>query len=190
MSSFWKTLASLRDKWEERAGAEWAWEVQKKFRVRGKGSGEFYYFKRVCVTSKLDNKPTRWRRGDAGFFACLDCAGAAMPCFTWVRGEDAGGEEDGEGDGVFGAAPKGEFWCLPVHEGDRRCKNIEGREICSWVNEGESSNDEDDSSAESEESGSGAADEYDDDDSGLTSGESSEESSEEDHGVVESDGEL
>ena len=186
MSSFWKTLTSLRDKWEDQAGAEWAWEVQKKVKTRGRarGSGDF---KRFCVTSKLDNRLTKWRREDTGFFACLDCAGAARPCFTWVRDEDGGAED---GDEVFGA-PKGEFWCLPVHKDDRRCVDVKDREIRTWVNEGESSSDEDDDSGEeSEESESGAVDEYDNDDSELTSGASSQESSEEDNGGEDSDGEL
>jgi hypothetical protein len=187
MSSFWKSFAALNDSREDQAGTEWAWEVQKKVKTRGNGS-----FKRFCVTSRLANRPTRWRRGDTGFFACLECAGAARPCFTWVGDEDGGGAEDGGGDGdkVFGA-PKGEFWCLPVHKDDRRCVDVKGREIRTWVIEGESSSDEDGSGEESEESGfGGAVDEYDDDDSELTSGASSEESSEEESGSDDSDGEL
>ena len=182
MSSFWKTLASLRNKWEEQAGAEWAWEVQKKVKTRGRargGSGASR-IKRFCVSSRLADKPTRWRRGDSGFFACLDCARAADPCFTWVGDEDGGVEG---GDEVFGA-PKGEFLCLPVHEDDRRCRDVKGKEMRSWVNEGDSSSDEDDSDEES------GFDAYDDDDSELTSEASSEESSEEDNEGVDSDGEL
>jgi hypothetical protein len=183
MSSFWKTLASLRNKWEEQAGAEWAWEVQKKVKTRGRargGSGASR-IKRFCVSSRLADRPTKWRRGDSGFFACLGCARAAEPCFTWVGDEDGGVE--GDDDEVFGA-PKGEFWCLPVHKDDRRCVDVKGKEMRSWVNEGESSSGEDDSGEESDESGFDA---YDDGDSELTSEASSEESSEE---AVDSDGEL
>jgi hypothetical protein len=108
----------------------------------------------------------------------------ALGHFTWVRDED-GGEEEGD-DEVFGS-PKGEFLCLPVHKDDRRCVEVEGREIRIWVNEDESSSDEDDSGEESDES---AFDAYDDDDSELTSEASSEESSEEDYGGADSDGEL
>jgi hypothetical protein len=178
MSSFWKTLTSLRNKWEEQAGADWAWEVQKKVKSRG-GNGAV---QRVCVTSQLDNDlRTKWRHGDSGFFACSECAKAAKPCFTWVR--DEGGGEEGDDDEVFGA-PKGEFWCLPVHKDDRRCKEVKGKEIRSRVNEVESLSDEDGSGEESDESGFDA---YDDDNSELTSEASSQESSEE---VVDSDGEL
>jgi hypothetical protein len=183
MSSFWKTLTSLRNKWEDQAGADWAWEVQKKVKTRGRARGNGAY-KRFCVSSRLADRPTKWRHGDSGLFACLECAGAAKPCFTWVRDED-GGEEEGD-DGVFGA-PKGEFLCLPVHQDDRRCVEVEGREIRTWINEEGSSSDEDDSGEESDES---AFDAYDDDDSELTSEASSEESSEEDYGGADSDGEL
>jgi hypothetical protein len=178
MSSFWKALTSLLDTWEEQAGADWAWEVQKKVKSRG-GNGAF---QRVCVTSQLDDElHTKWRHGDSGFFACSECAKAAKPCFTWVR--DEGGGEEGDDDEVFGA-PKGEFWCLPVHKDDRRCKEVKGKEIRSRVNEVESLSDEDGSGEESDESGFDA---YDDDNSELTSEASSQESSEE---VVDSDGEL
>jgi hypothetical protein len=191
MSSFWKALASLFDTWEDQAGAEWAWEVQKRVKSSASGAGNGAYLK-VCVTSKLEPKlTTRWRAGDTGFFACPECTSAARPCFTWVWDEDGGDEDGGDGDEVFGA-PKGEFWCLPVHKGDRRCVNVKDREIRTWVNEGESSSDEGSSGSgeESEQSGFGAVDEYDDDDSELTSGASSEESSEEDLGRDDSDGEL
>jgi hypothetical protein len=180
MSSFWKALATLREKWEDQAGVEWAWEVQKKVKTRRSASGG-ESFERVCVTSKLDNKRTRWRPMDTGFFACLECALAARPCFTWVKYEDTGDEEGEDQDQVFGA-PKGEFRCLPVHKDDRRREDVPDREIRTWIDGGESSGDE-----ESEEREFDACD---DDDSEFTSGESSEESSAEDRGGENSDGEL
>ena len=134
MSSFWKTLTALRDKWEDQAGADWTWEVQKKVKARGRGGRHagIATFKRFCVSSKLANRPTKWRPGDSGFYACLECAGAAKPCFTWVRDESG---ESGNGDDESGAPP-GDFWCLPVHPEDRRCVDLIGREIRTWVNEG------------------------------------------------------
>lgn len=182
MSDFWKTLTSLRDQWEDQKGADWAWEVQKNTRPHGGRK------KRDCVTTRLADRGTRWRPGDSGLYACLECAGMVRPCFTWVRDEDDGGSSDSVEDGgeeEF-CAPKGEFWCLPVHEDDRRCVEVQGREIRKWINEGESSGEEDDSGEESEKR---AVDEYDDDDSEVTSEESSGESSEE-LGVESSGDEL
>ena len=185
MSSFWKILTALRNTWEDQAGADWAWEVQKKVKSRARGRGRTGNgsFKRFCVSSRLANRPTKWRPGDTGFYACLECAGAAKPCFTWARDEHGEGGDDGD---EF-SAPPGEFWCLPVHKEDRRCVNVDGREMRIWVNEGESSSDEGDSSESG--SSSGAVDEYNDDDSELTSEESSGESSE-DHGRESSGDEL
>jgi hypothetical protein len=175
MSSFWTLLASLRNKWEAKAGAEWAWDVQKKIKTRGKGR-RGGTSKRLCVTSKLAGRPTKWRLGDVGFWACLECAEAARPCFTWAKDENGDSGDEGE-DGEEFCSPKEDFWCLPVHPADRKCADAVGKEIRTWVNEEESSGDEDDSGGESEESGSGAAEEYDDDDSNLESAVSSGETS-------------
>lgn len=137
MKTFWSRLKKQRKEWEDAAGAEWAWELQKaKGRTRGK---------RSCVSSKLAKKPTRWRKGDAGDWACRSCAKNALLCFTWVEDEDS--EHDGEEEKSEIPKPKGEFWCLPVHPEDRRCGEVKkDREIRTWLNEEDNS--ESDSSGE------------------------------------------
>lgn len=125
LADFWSRLKPQLDEWENLAGADWPWELQKSRSSR----------KRFCVASKLARKPTRWREGDDGFFACQDCAGVGRACFTWVVGGEDGDEMEDDDDG-FGA-PKGEFWCLPVHVDDRRAEVREGKEMWIWVNEGE-----------------------------------------------------
>lgn len=100
ISDFWHRLSELILTWESRAGAFWEWELAKPSRKK---------CLRVCVSSALAKKRTKWRVGDDGFFAFQDCASRALPCFTWVRNND---EQEGEQD----AEAKGEFWCLPVHE--------------------------------------------------------------------------
>lgn len=136
MKSFWSRLNKQRKEWEDAAGAEWAWELQKaKGRVRGK---------RSCVASKLAKKPTRWRRGDAGSYACRSCAKNTLLCFTWVEDEDP--EHDGDEEEAMIPEPKGEFWCLPVHPEDRRSEVKKDREIRTWLNEED--NGESDSSGE------------------------------------------
>lgn len=136
MKTFWSRLKKQRKEWEDAAGAEWAWELQKaKARVRGR---------RSCVSSKLAKKPTRWRKGDAGDYACRSCAKNALLCFTWVEDEDS--EHDGEEESGI-PNPKGEFWCLPIHPEDRRCGEVKkDREIRTWLNEEDNS--ESDSSGE------------------------------------------
>jgi hypothetical protein len=134
MKSFWSTLKRLRKGWEEAAGAEWAWELQKPSKARNG---------RLCVSTTLAKQSTRWREGDSGDYACRNCAMNASLCFTWVRDEDA--EPDQEDEAVV-PRPKGEFWCLPVHPVDSRCKATKGREIRTWLNEGDNS--ESDSSGE------------------------------------------
>lgn len=137
MKSFWSCLKKQREEWEDAAGAEWAWEMQKaKGRVRGR---------RSCVASKLAKKPTLWRKGDKGNYACRNCAKNTLLCFTWVEDEDP--EHDGDGDEAMIPKPKGEFWCLPVHPEDRRCGEVKkDREIRTWLNEEDNS--ESDSSGE------------------------------------------
>lgn len=136
MKSFWSRLKKQRKEWEDAAGAEWAWELQKvKGRVRGR---------RSCVASKLAKKPTRWRRGDAGNYACRSCATNTLLCFTWVEDEDP--EHDSNDEEPVIPKPKGEFWCLPVHPEDRRCEVKKDREIRTWLNEEDNS--ESDSSGE------------------------------------------
>jgi hypothetical protein len=155
---FLTLLATLNEEWEERAGAYWAWEFQK--RRSGGGDG---MPRRYCVTSKLAKRWTRWRREDNGFWACVDCTEAARPCFTWATDKDGGygnGEDAGE---VFGA-PKGEFWCLPVHKEDRKCEIVEGEDIRTWVNGGESfGNGDHGADQDGEKSVRWAEGEYDDD---------------------------
>jgi hypothetical protein len=137
MKSFWSCLKKQRKEWEDAAGAEWAWELQKaKGRVRGK---------RLCVSSKLAKKPTRWREGDSGNYACRSCAMNTLLCFTWVEDEDP--ERDSDEDEAVIPKSKGEFWCLPVHPEDRRCGEVKkDREIRTWLNEEDNS--ESDSSGE------------------------------------------
>jgi hypothetical protein len=67
----------------------------------------------------------------------MDCVVAGRPCFTWVMDKNGG---DGEGDdsGEVLGVPKGEFWCLPIHQDDRNCPVEEECDIRTWVNEGES----------------------------------------------------
>lgn len=118
MSDFWHRLSELVLTRESRAGAFWRWELEKPSRKKGV---------RVCVSSALAKKRKRWRRDDAGFFACQDCASRALPCITWVR---HGGEQDGNEEA------EGEFWCLPVHEEDRYIpETVNGREVRIWINE-------------------------------------------------------
>jgi hypothetical protein len=137
MKSFWSQLKKQRKEWEDAAGAEWAWELQKaKGRVRGR---------RSCVSSKLAKKPTRWRKGDTGDYACRNCAKNTLLCFTWVEDEDP--EHDSNEEEAMIPKPKGEFWCLPVHPEDRRCGEIKkDREVRTWLNEEDNS--ESDSSGE------------------------------------------
>jgi hypothetical protein len=134
MKSFWSTLKRLRKGWEEAAGAEWAWELQKPSKARNG---------RLCVSTTLAKQSTRWREGDSGNYACSSCAMNASLCFTWVKDEDA--EHEHEDEATI-PNPKGEFWCLPVHPVDSRCKAAKGREIRTWLNEGDNS--ESDSSGE------------------------------------------
>lgn len=114
MSDFWDILRPIVDTWENRAGAEWSFDIERATKTKKC---------RVCVNSKLDKRSTVWREGDQGFFACKDCVSRGKPCFTWA-GEDEG------------------YHCLPVHEADRRKPVIEGKEIWYWVNEGDQSDDE------------------------------------------------
>lgn len=134
MKSFWSKLKRLRKGWEEAAGAEWAWELQKPSKARNG---------RLCVSATLAKQSTRWREGDSGDYACQSCVMNASLCFTWVKDEDA--EHDQEDEAAV-PGPKGEFWCLPVHSNDSRCKATKGREIRTWLNEG--NNSETDSSGE------------------------------------------
>lgn len=98
------------------------------------------------MSRALAKKRTKWRIGDDGFFACADCASLGLPCFTWVRDEDE--EEEG-----------GEFWCLPVHGGDRYLPLVKGKEIRRWINEAREEDDgEDDDSSASEVGGGGFGD--------------------------------
>jgi hypothetical protein len=133
---FWALLSTLSAKWEEQAGDRWAWEFQKRSSA-GRKSSEDKMPRRFCITSKLANLPTDWRPLDEGFRTCMDCVVAGRPCFTWVMDKNGG---DGEGDdsGEVLGVPKGEFWCLPVHQDDRNCPVEEECDIRTWVNEGES----------------------------------------------------
>jgi hypothetical protein len=133
---FWALLSTLSAKWEEQAGDRWAWEFQKRSNADRKRSDDKMP-RRFCITSKLANLPTNWRPLDEGFQTCMDCVVAGRPCFTWAMDKNGG---DGEGDDsgeVFGV-PKGEFWCLPIHQDDRNCPVEEEFDIRTWVNEGES----------------------------------------------------
>lgn len=138
MKAFWPLVRKLRGEWEDAAGAEWAWELQKTQKSRGKRQGA----KRFCVSSKVAKKPTLWRKGDVGNFACRKCAANSSLCFTWVADEDVEFHQD---ESVV-PEPKGEFWCLPIHPEDRRCLVTKDREIRTWLNEGDNS--ESDSSGE------------------------------------------
>ena len=169
MISFWSRLRRLRKEWEDAAGAEWAWELQKPTKKRGR---------RYCVSRKLAKQATMWREGDAGFYACKHCEKSASLCFTWVEDENA---EREDGDSGM-PEPKGEFWCLPVHPGYRKLEIKEGREIRTWLNE------EDDSESDSP----GEIGESSDEDdfkpgSDFSQCSQSESSSEEENGGKESD---
>jgi hypothetical protein len=136
MPPFWALLSTLSAKWEEQASDRWAWEFQKRSSA-GRKSSEDKMPRRFCITSKLANLPTNWRPLDEGFRTCMDCVVAGRPCFTWVMDKNGG---DGEGDdsGEVLGVPKGEFWCLPIHQDDRNCPVEEECDIRTWVNEGES----------------------------------------------------
>jgi hypothetical protein len=139
MEDFWSLLRKQLEQWEDAAGANWAWELQKTQKSRAHQGSR----RRFCVTSKVAKRPTTWRKGDNGQYACRKCASNASLCFTWVADEEAKAAKD-EDAGI--SAPKGEFWCLPVHPSDRRCEVSKGREIRTWLNEGDNS--ESDSSGE------------------------------------------
>jgi hypothetical protein len=132
MKAFWPLQRKQLEQWEDAAGTNWAWELQKTQKSRGHKDGK----RRFCVSSKVAKRPTLWRRGDNGNYACRKCASNASLCFTWVSDEEAEADDD-EDAGI--PMPKGEFWCLPVHPSDRRCEVTEGREIRTWLNEGDNS---------------------------------------------------
>jgi len=73
MADFRAFLQPLRDTWENRAGTEWSFDIERATKNGGR---------RYCVTSKLAKGPTVWREADEGFFACVDCVGIGRPCFT------------------------------------------------------------------------------------------------------------
>lgn len=125
MTAFWSYLDRLVLEWEDAAGTDWAWDLQKAANRR----------KRYCVSSKLAQKRTIWRAGDSSYFACKACARGVKPCFTWVEGDDDG---------------KGKFWCLPVHPDDRRCEVKKDKEIRTWINEAEGEESESESGSESD----------------------------------------
>jgi hypothetical protein len=129
---FWALLRTLSEKWEGQAGDCWALEFQKRS-IAGRKGNEDKMPRRFCVNSKLAKLPTNWRPRDKGFWACSDCIVAGRPCFTWVM--DKHGADDGE---EMLSVPRGEFWCLPVHQDDRNCEFEEEWDIRTWVNEGES----------------------------------------------------
>lgn len=177
MKTFWSRLKKQRKEWEDAAGAEWAWELQKaKGRVRGR---------RSCVSSKLAKKATRWRKGDAGDYACRSCAKNALLCFTWVEDEDEDEDEEHNSDETEAVLPKpkGEFWCLPVHPEDRRSEVKKDREIRTWLNEEDNS--------DSDSSGEDIGESSDEDDFKIGSDydqlSESESSSEEEENAKESD---
>jgi hypothetical protein len=119
MVSFWSRLRKLREEWEDTAGAEWAYELQKMKR------------KRYCVSRRLAKLPTRWRKGDKGSYACTHCEKNASLCFTWVEDDNAELDDGEAGD----SDPKGEFWCLPVHTEDHKGEKVkEDREVRTWLN--------------------------------------------------------
>jgi hypothetical protein len=124
MKNFWSLLKKQREAWEQAAGAKWAWELQKLMHRRGHLRG-----RRFCVSSRLVKRPTRWGKGDEGFFACRGCVAKGLLCFTWVAADEEA--ELDEGENVVAGA-KGEFWCLPVHpDGRRDVHNV--REIQQWL---------------------------------------------------------
>lgn len=175
MKSFWSRLKKQREEWEDAAGAEWAWELQKaKNRVRGR---------RSCVARKLAKKPTLWRNGDTGNYACRNCSKNTLLCFTWVEDEDP--EHDGDEDEPIIPKPKGEFWCLPVHHEDRWGAEVKkDREIRTWLNEEDNS--------ESDSSGEDVAESSEEDDFKVESSDydklsESESSTEEEDSAKESD---
>jgi len=123
MVVFWSRLRKLREGWGDTAGAEWAFELQKKPKSGRK--------KRYCVSRKLAKLPTRWRKGDMGNYACTHCEKNSSLCFTWVEDEDAKHDDGDEED----SGPKGEFWCLPIHEDDRKGEKAKkDRELRTWLN--------------------------------------------------------
>jgi hypothetical protein len=130
MQGLWSQVKQLSKQWEDAAGTDWAWELQRQ-------SGG-----RLCVSSKLAKQSTKWRAGDNGYYACNTCTSRARLCFTWAADEEGKFQE-----GFAIPIPKGDFLCLPVHPDDRSGVEVaRGRELRYWLNESDDS--ESDSSGE------------------------------------------
>ena len=105
-AELWDKVEALTDFCEEKAGYDWQWEFQKpKHSTKGEQS--------LCVRSKFLRRKMAWRAGDDGWFACNDCAGLGLPCFSWTGKE---------------------FWLLPLHDQDRRLPVEKDKEIRYWIN--------------------------------------------------------
>ena len=105
-AELWDKVEQLTDFCEEKAGYDWQWEFQKpKHPSKGTSS--------PCVRSKFMRRTNAWREGDDGWFACNDCAGQGLPCFSWTGKE---------------------FWLLPLHDQDRRLPVEKDKEIRYWIN--------------------------------------------------------
>jgi hypothetical protein len=142
MQGLWSQVKQLSKQWEDAAGTDWAWELQRQ-------SGG-----RLCVSSKLAKQSTKWPAGDNGYYACNTCTSRARLCFTWAADEEGKYQE-----GFAIPIPKGDFLCLPVHPDDRSCVEVaKGRELRYWLNERDES--ESDSSGEDVGEGSSEFDGY------------------------------
>lgn len=110
VTALWERINELLGWWEDAAGQDWQWEFKKK---RKAGPA-------VCVNQKLQKKGTTWS-GEPGKYACVDCARAGMPCFTFFK-DDATGK-------------KGEFRLLPLASKDRLKEVVPDEETRHWVND-------------------------------------------------------
>jgi hypothetical protein len=115
MADLWDRINVITTNWEDNKGEDWKWTFER----RG------YNPKTpACITSKLQDKRTKWHTGFEGIHACKDCAQTGRPCFTFVQ------------LGKEGEWEYGEFRLLPLRESDRTRAVAKGVEIRHWVNDG------------------------------------------------------
>lgn len=117
VEALWERIRDEEDRWQAAWGDYWMYEFTK---TRTKASVP------LCVSQKCARKPTTWGlvngRQNAGKYACVDCAKAGRPCFTYIHG---GGH----------SRQKGGFRLLPLKESDRTKKVVKGQETRYWIND-------------------------------------------------------
>ena len=114
MADLWDRIALTTNLWESCAGEDWRFEYEQRTRKAKTAS---------CVTRKLQKRRMNWHKGEAGKYACKDCAKSGRPCFTYVALESDEGYEYGE------------FRLLPLLVSDRVREVVKDREIRYWVND-------------------------------------------------------